>query len=239
VNQASSVAVSTAHCSVDHANCYCTRGDFVNQVKTCITQHCTSAADQSTVNAFANGYCAGKWNLLSCLSSHRLMAPTDATAASTVSGGPSSSLSSSSYAYPSTETGTKYSTATSNAPAAATSAPSDQLQQKSSGLSTGAKAGIGAGIPLGLLAIVLAFFLAWRCKPKNNTSSQLGRENRYEVERPAIGTGSEEYAAKELYVPPPVIHELPTGNRAQQGFHVRGIPYSPSEMTEQGTSSPS
>jgi len=57
VNQVTALAVAQAQCNVNHATCYCTRGDFINAVNTCANSQCTSDTDKSIVSAFANGYC--------------------------------------------------------------------------------------------------------------------------------------------------------------------------------------
>jgi hypothetical protein len=106
-------------------------------------------------------------------------------------------------------TTSKSHTSSSATPAAVTSAPS-KAPSKSSGLSTGAKAGIGAGIPIGIIAVGGLLFMAWR-KGRHLKAPQGRTQDMQEVDGSAVATDSPDYEIKELYVPPPVVHELPTG----------------------------
>jgi hypothetical protein len=59
VNEASEAAINQAYCAANHANCYCTRADFLNSVTACAQTHCTNYDDISLTKVYATGYCDG------------------------------------------------------------------------------------------------------------------------------------------------------------------------------------
>jgi len=189
VNVASVNAQAQASCNLNHANCYCTRADFITMVKTCVSQQCSSDADKAATNAFATGYCA------------------DSKTGTNGPGSPSSS--STSHTATSTASGAASHSASSTGTAA--SATTTPTANKPSGLSTGAKAGIGVGAALGGLAILglLALFLLHRRKapaePVRPETAEVRDPEKFAIAEDAKEIDDE---PKELYVPPPVVHEL-------------------------------
>ncbi|TLD28054.1 hypothetical protein E2P81_ATG06400 [Venturia nashicola] len=164
IQQQSQLAKSpNGPCMPNHANCYCSRADFANQVKICVTSNaalkCSAAADIKLTNAWVDGYCGD--------SRTGTGGNGDGTGSGT--GQVSVMLQSGTFSLTSTSTTSKI--------AAPTSTPEFSTFSPSVRLSNGTKVGIAIGV-LAIIAVVatLTFFL-FRNRQRNKALSPV-----YEVE---------------------------------------------------------
>ncbi|KAF2397768.1 hypothetical protein EJ06DRAFT_137968 [Trichodelitschia bisporula] len=206
-------AVANANCNVNHANCYCSRYDFANKVKTCASTQCTSATDIAAVNSYADGYCAD--------------AGSGGGGGGGGGGGSTSSTSKSSS--PSTSAATSSSKDPTAAPVSSVSSRSSPTPTPvPSGQSTGAKAGIGIGVALGVLAVAGILGALWwlrrRRQPAPHSEMPAAEPTVYHevdgYQRPS------EMEVKQPYPVPPLVHELPheAPDTSPTGREAEGLP---------------
>lgn len=210
--QQSSLAKSpNGPCMPNHANCYCSRADFANGVKTCVKQDaalkCTADGDVNVTAAWVDGYCGDSRSGDGGNSG----APGNRNATVTVASPSSTSTSTSTTS--STTSGTAAPVSNLNTP---TPSPSP-TPIPSLSLSTGAKAGIAVGV-IAVVAIIatLAFFLFRGRQPNKKAPPIYEVENQKRVHEADAITNPSEMDSKDsaLFSQPVLVsapvYELPS-----------------------------
>lgn len=151
----------------NHANCYCSRADFANQVNICVSSNttlkCIADADINITNVWVDGYCGDSRSGAGGNGGGR--GNGNGTGTVTVSSQPltgsSSSLTSPTLSSTSTTSGTA-------APASTSTSPS---LIHSTGLSTGDKAGIAIGVVAAVAIIAALAFFLFRSRQRNKAKA--------------------------------------------------------------------
>lgn len=192
----------------NHANCYCSRADFANQVKICVKSNtalkCTADADINITNVWVDGYCGDS----------RSGAGGNGGGTGNGNGNRTTTVSSQSGSL-----STLTSSSATSGTAAPASTPTSPPLTHSAEISKGAKAGIAIGaVAIVAIMATLAFFL-FRSRQQNKAKAkpsvyEVGDEKRvHEVD--AVSKPSEmdskDAALFSQPVPAPVpIYELPS-----------------------------
>lgn len=184
----------------NHANCYCSRADFANQVKICVTSNaalkCTAAADINMTKVWVDGYCGDS-----------------RTGSGGNGGGTRNGTGQVSVSSLSGSILTLTASSTTSGTAAPASTPISPTLTPSSILSTSAKAGIAIGIVVVVTIVATVAFFLFRSWQRNGPKTaspvyEVGDEQRVH-EADGI-TNPSEMDSKDAALVPVPIYELPS-----------------------------